>query len=246
MGTNRVCVAGQGRRSGANSDRQPMVCRGRSLDRPNGLSMARLAEGVREMEYGVHSLLQMASQRRVGASVHAVADDAEIKHVLIDSTIVRAHQHSSGARMIVTEGQQSDIAVRLLRPGDAQIVARRVGSLGVGIHASVECLNRYGMPDSLEALRCGSLVGLLIKFLPTVASFVLFCKRPQSAIIRPLSISADIVRNNAMRFTGECRCGHVQLRISTEKRPPVYACHCLNCQRSSGSAFGLHMLCAAT
>lgn len=31
-----------------------------------------------------------------------------------------------------------------------------------------------------------------------------------------------------------------------QKRPPVYACHCLNCQRSSGSAFGLHMLCAAT
>jgi transposase len=30
--------------------------------------------------------------------IHAVADQTEIKHVLIDSTIVRAHQHSSGAR----------------------------------------------------------------------------------------------------------------------------------------------------
>lgn len=40
--------------------------------------------------------------------IHAVADDAEIKHVLIDSTIVCAHPHSSGARMIVTEGQQSE------------------------------------------------------------------------------------------------------------------------------------------
>ncbi|UKD16067.1 IS5 family transposase (plasmid) [Burkholderia aenigmatica] len=30
--------------------------------------------------------------------IHAVADETEIKHVLIDSTIVRAHQHSSGAR----------------------------------------------------------------------------------------------------------------------------------------------------
>lgn len=29
--------------------------------------------------------------------IHAVADETEIKHVLIDSTIVRAHQHSSGA-----------------------------------------------------------------------------------------------------------------------------------------------------
>lgn len=30
--------------------------------------------------------------------IHAAADETEIKHVLIDSTIVRAHQHSSGAR----------------------------------------------------------------------------------------------------------------------------------------------------
>ena len=30
--------------------------------------------------------------------IHAVADETGIKHVLIDSTIVRAHQHSSGAR----------------------------------------------------------------------------------------------------------------------------------------------------
>lgn len=30
--------------------------------------------------------------------IHALADETEIRHVLIDSTIVRAHQHSSGAR----------------------------------------------------------------------------------------------------------------------------------------------------
>jgi transposase len=30
--------------------------------------------------------------------IHALADETEIKHVLIDSTIVRAHQRSSGAR----------------------------------------------------------------------------------------------------------------------------------------------------
>lgn len=48
-----------------------------------------------------------------------------------------------------------------------------------------------------------------------------------------------------MRFTGGCRCGQVQLHVETEKLPPLYACHCFNCQRWSGSAFGLHMLCAA-
>lgn len=33
-----------------------------------------------------------------GRVAHAVSDEAEIKRVLIDSTIVRAHQHSAGAR----------------------------------------------------------------------------------------------------------------------------------------------------
>jgi hypothetical protein len=46
-----------------------------------------------------------------------------------------------------------------------------------------------------------------------------------------------------MRFTGQCRCGQLQLLVEAEALPPLYACHCLNCQRWSGSAFGLHMLC---
>jgi len=47
-----------------------------------------------------------------------------------------------------------------------------------------------------------------------------------------------------MGFTGQCRCGQVQLQLQIESAP-LYACHCLNCQRWSGSAFALHMLCPA-
>ncbi len=49
-----------------------------------------------------------------------------------------------------------------------------------------------------------------------------------------------------MRITGQCRCGQVTLEIVAQQLPPLYACHCLNCQRWSGSAFGLHMLSAAS
>lgn len=49
-----------------------------------------------------------------------------------------------------------------------------------------------------------------------------------------------------MRFTGQCRCGQLKLEIIAQSLPPLYACHCLNCQRWSGSAFGLYMLCAAS
>ncbi|WP_077048221.1 GFA family protein [Pseudomonas sp. KK4] len=48
-----------------------------------------------------------------------------------------------------------------------------------------------------------------------------------------------------MGFTGQCRCGQVQLHLQVQTLAPLYACHCLNCQRWSGSAFALHMLCPA-
>ncbi|OCR21591.1 aldehyde-activating protein [Pseudomonas syringae] len=48
-----------------------------------------------------------------------------------------------------------------------------------------------------------------------------------------------------MGFTGQCRCGQVHLQLQVETLPPLYACHCLNCQRWSGSALALHMLCSA-
>lgn len=46
------------------------------------------------MTYDVHALLQMASQGVWERVIHAEADETEIKHVLIDSTIVRARGHS--------------------------------------------------------------------------------------------------------------------------------------------------------
>ncbi len=46
--------------------RQSLVCRSRSLDRPNGLPMARFTERIRPLAYGVHALLAMVSQRCMG------------------------------------------------------------------------------------------------------------------------------------------------------------------------------------
>ncbi|QLL62122.1 GFA family protein [Sinorhizobium mexicanum] len=39
------------------------------------------------------------------------------------------------------------------------------------------------------------------------------------------------------RIEGGCRCGSVRWRISCERLPRTYACHCLDCQTWSGSAF---------
>jgi len=41
-------------------------------------------------------------------------------------------------------------------------------------------------------------------------------------------------------YTGRCFCGSAQYRIAEEPLV-VYACHCTDCQKRSGSAFGLSM-----
>jgi hypothetical protein len=40
-------------------------------------------------------------------------------------------------------------------------------------------------------------------------------------------------------FEGGCRCGAVRYKVKTDRLPKVYACHCLDCQTWSGSAFSL-------
>ena len=46
----------------------------------------------------------------------------------------------------------------------------------------------------------------------------------------------------AETIEGGCRCGQVRYRAAMDKLPNVYACHCLDCQTWSGSAFSLQFI----
>lgn len=41
---------------------------------------------------------------------------------------------------------------------------------------------------------------------------------------------------------GGCRCGRIRYRVTAEKLPNAYACHCRDCQTWSGSAFSLQII----
>ncbi|XXF10467.1 GFA family protein [Pseudomonas sp. D2-3] len=45
-----------------------------------------------------------------------------------------------------------------------------------------------------------------------------------------------------MKITGGCHCGAVRYEVAMDELPLTYACHCLDCQTASSSAFGLHAL----
>ena len=44
---------------------------------------------------------------------------------------------------------------------------------------------------------------------------------------------------------GQCECGEVGYRLTGDDASIVYACHCLACQRTSGSAFALYAFASA-
>jgi DNA-binding transcriptional LysR family regulator len=55
--------------------------------------------------------------------------------------------------------READIAVRMLRPKQEQLLARRVGQIELGLHASEDYLRRLGMPRSPEELAQHSVIG---------------------------------------------------------------------------------------
>lgn len=44
------------------------------------------------------------------------------------------------------------------------------------------------------------------------------------------------------KIEGGCRCGRIRYQVKLSKLPKVYACHCLDCQTWSGSAFSLQFI----
>ncbi len=56
-------------------------------------------------------------------------------------------------------GREADIAVRMMRPRQELLIARRVGRIMVGLHAHQDYLSRRGTPKSLVDLENHALIG---------------------------------------------------------------------------------------
>jgi len=55
--------------------------------------------------------------------------------------------------------READVAVRMTPPSQDQLVARRVGAIELGLHASPDYLARHGTPASLDGLAAHTLIG---------------------------------------------------------------------------------------
>lgn len=55
--------------------------------------------------------------------------------------------------------READIAVRMVQPRQEQLVARRIGSIELGLHARADYLERHGRPRRPEDLAAHALIG---------------------------------------------------------------------------------------
>src|SRR5215469_14059279 len=55
--------------------------------------------------------------------------------------------------------READIAVRMTRPTQELLIARRIGHVGVGLHASKQYVKRHGAPETTADLQHHALIG---------------------------------------------------------------------------------------
>lgn len=129
----------------------------------------RLADAARAMEAGAQSLLRGAhqSQTVLSGSVRLSASQP-LACVLMPTLLLRLRAELPGIQieLVVSNAisdllrREADIAVRMVRPAQSSLVARKIGEIGIGAYAHASYLARAGVPRSPDELLSHRLVGM--------------------------------------------------------------------------------------
>ncbi|WP_432459687.1 LysR family transcriptional regulator [Agarivorans sp. QJM3NY_25] len=105
-------------------------------------------------------------QQELGGVVRITASEV-VGVALLPDIITPLQQQYPGLKLeLVLSSQaqdllhrEADIAIRMFRPKQTQLVARRVGHSVLALHASPAYLERFGYPESVEALAQHAIIG---------------------------------------------------------------------------------------
>jgi len=139
---------------------------------PNGLLPTAVARTLRAhaetMERTAAALERAASSQgdEVRGVVRVSASEVVGVEVLppILTQLRQAHPHLK-VELVLTNRLsdllqlEADIAVRMVRPSQEQLLARRIGLIEVGLHARDDYLQRHGTPLHMQDLTSHSLIG---------------------------------------------------------------------------------------
>jgi DNA-binding transcriptional LysR family regulator len=114
-------------------------------------ALRRVASGDEEEERGA---VRVTASEMIGTEVlpGAFAELREL-HPQIDVQLVLSNRSEDLLR------READIAVRMVKPTQGALLARKVGTLSLGLHAHPRYLQRHGAPRSVEELRQHAFIG---------------------------------------------------------------------------------------
>jgi DNA-binding transcriptional LysR family regulator len=132
---------------------------------PAGLVLSRHAERI-EAEVAAAERHSLGSAKGLSGPLRVTGGDALINHVVIPALAGLLNAHPEIAIELRTETaivdlsrREADVALRLVRPKEPALVARRIGELPFGIFASDSYLERHGKPRTLAAAAAHQFVG---------------------------------------------------------------------------------------
>jgi DNA-binding transcriptional LysR family regulator len=132
---------------------------------PPGRALLPRAERIETEALEAERALEAADER-VAGPLRVTATDGVVHYVLLPSLMEFRRAHPLVTLELRIEAQsldlsrrEADIAVRLRRPKEPALVARRLGSLRWALFASARYLERRGIPRNLDALAGHDFVG---------------------------------------------------------------------------------------
>ncbi|WP_323123508.1 LysR family transcriptional regulator [Burkholderia alba] len=114
-------------------------------------SLERAAAGYGE---GVRGIVRISASEVIGVEVlPPIVGRLRARHPALKIELVLTNRVQDLLR------READIAVRMTRPQQAQLVARRIGRIELGLHAHRDYLARHGTPRSLGDLADHAVIG---------------------------------------------------------------------------------------
>ena len=128
----------------------------------------RLAESARAMEAGAHQLQRSVSSLddAVSGTVRITASQT-VACAMLPPLLSRLQQELPGIQIELVSSnevsnllrREADIAVRMVQPDQASLVAKRIGKMAIGAYAHRSYLQRAGTPREPSELLVHALIG---------------------------------------------------------------------------------------
>lgn len=141
--------------------------RGRAGMQPTPAAL-KLAEEARAMQAGAHAFSMAAAGQdaRVEGTIRITASEVVATYVLPDVLVaLREAEPAIEIELVSTNAvsnllaRDADIAVRMTRPMQNDLIARKVNAMAMGAFAHRDYLDRYGKPEEIADLSRHRLVG---------------------------------------------------------------------------------------